>query len=126
MWVFRTCYANYFDKILGNSISKVDRLEENSLNYKPEPIDTSKVKLTEEYLKLTELLAKNTHDIWAQQRLAEGWKYGPQRDDNRKEHPGLVFYEELPESEKQYDRNTALGVIKTLLALGYRIERNEA
>ncbi len=96
------------------------------MNYKPEPIDTSKVKLTEEYLKLTELLAKNTHDIWAQQRLAEGWKYGPQRDDNRKEHPGLVFYEELSESEKLYDRNTALGVIKTLLALGYRIERNEA
>ncbi|HEY9637461.1 MAG TPA: TRAFs-binding domain-containing protein, partial [Coleofasciculaceae cyanobacterium] len=92
------------------------------LNYQPEPIDTSQVTLTTEYLKLTELLAKNTHELWAQQRLAEGWKYGAQRDDTRKEHPCLVPYEELPESEKQYDRITALGVLKTVLALGYRIE----
>ncbi|BAY10613.1 TRAFs-binding domain-containing protein [Calothrix sp. NIES-2098] len=92
------------------------------MNYKPEPIDTSKVIINTEHLKLTELLAKNTHEIWAQQRIAEGWKYGLQRDDLRKEHPGLIPYEELSESEKQYDRNTALGVIKMLLALGYRIE----
>ncbi|WP_086768740.1 TRAFs-binding domain-containing protein [Nostoc sp. 106C] len=92
------------------------------MNYKPEPIDTAKVIINTEHLKLTELLAKNTHEIWAQQRIAEGWKFGPQRDDIRKEHPGLVPYEELSESEKQYDRNTALGVIKMLLALGYRIE----
>ncbi|BAY22651.1 hypothetical protein NIES2100_24140 [Calothrix sp. NIES-2100] len=92
------------------------------MNYKPEPIDTSKVTINTEHLKLTELLAKNTHEIWAQQRIEEGWKFGTQRDDVRKEHPGLVPYEELSESEKQYDRNTALGVIKMLLALGYRIE----
>jgi hypothetical protein len=35
-----------------------------------------------------------------------------------------VSYEELPESEKQYDRITVLGVLKTILALGYRIEGN--
>jgi len=91
------------------------------MSYQPEPIDTSKVAVNTEHLKLTELLAKNTHEIWAQQRIAEGWKYGLQRDDNKKEHPGLVPYEELSESEKQYDRNTAIGVIKTLLALGYQI-----
>lgn len=92
------------------------------MNYKPEPIDTSKVIIKTEHLKLVELVAKNTHEIWAQQRLNEGWKFGLQRDDNRKEHPGLVPYEELSESEKQYDRNTALGMLKMLLALGYRIE----
>ncbi len=94
------------------------------MNYQPEPLDTSNVTLSAEHLKLTELLAKNTHELWAQQRLAEGWKYGQQRDDTRKEHPCLVPYEELPESEKQYDRITALGVLKTVLALGYRIEGN--
>ncbi|QIR36265.1 DUF4071 domain-containing protein [Tolypothrix sp. PCC 7910] len=92
------------------------------MTYQPEPIDTSKVTINSKHLKLTELLAKNTHEIWAQQRIDEGWKFGPQRDDIRKEHPGLVPYEELSESEKQYDRNTALGVIKVLLALGYRLE----
>jgi class 3 adenylate cyclase len=92
------------------------------MTYQSEPIDTSKVTINTEHLELTELLSKNTHEIWAQQRISEGWKFGPQRDDIRKEHPGLVPYEELSESEKQYDRNTALGVIKVLLALGYRLE----
>lgn len=94
------------------------------MNYQPEPIDTSNVTLTAEHLKLTELLAKNTHELWAQQRLCEGWTYGPYRDDTRKKHPCLVPYEELSESEKQYDRITALGVLKTVLSLGYQIEGN--
>lgn len=94
------------------------------MNYQPKPIDTEKVILTTEHLKITELLAKNTHELWAQQRLADGWKYGEKRDDIKKEHPCLVPYEDLPESEKEYDRRTALGAIKTFLALGYRIEGN--
>jgi class 3 adenylate cyclase/tetratricopeptide (TPR) repeat protein len=92
------------------------------LNYKPQPIDTSNVILSAEHLLLAELLAKNTHELWAQQRFAEGGHYRSQRDDSRKQHPCLVPYEELPESEKECDRMTALGVLKTVLALGYRIE----
>lgn len=94
-----------------------------ALTYRPKPIDTSDVNLTEDILKLTKLLAKNAHDIWAKQRLAEGWKYGPRRDDSKKEHPCLVPYEELPESEKQYDRNAAMETLKAIIALGYRIEK---
>jgi len=95
------------------------------LNYIPEPIDTSNVNLTTEHLKIGELLAKNTHQLWAKQRIAEGWKYGEHRDDAQRLHPGLVPYEELSESEKEYDRVISVGVIKTLLALGYRIEGSE-
>src|SRR5437870_1347323 len=61
-------------------------------------------------------------DLCAQQRLADGWTYGPRRDDSAKKHPCLVPYEELPESEKEYDRHAALGTLKAILALGYRIE----
>ncbi|HEV2882851.1 MAG TPA: TRAFs-binding domain-containing protein [Pyrinomonadaceae bacterium] len=92
------------------------------MEYKPRPIDTSGVTLSEDVLELTELLAKNTHEIWARQRLSERWRYGAQRDDERREHPGLVSYEELSEVEKQYDRNTALETLKTIISLGYRIE----
>ena len=92
------------------------------MTYHPQPIDTSEVVIDTEYLELIERLAKNTHDIWAQQRLADGWQYGPQRDDILKQHPGLIPYEDLPNSEQEYDRLTVLGVIKALLALGYRIE----
>ena len=93
------------------------------MTYKPMPIDTSKVKLPGELLKLTELLAENSHDNWAKQRMAEGWVYGPKRDDARKQHPDLVPYKDLPESEKEYDRIAAMETLKAIIALGYRIEK---
>ncbi len=91
------------------------------MRYIPNPIDTSTVTLDPELLHLAELLAKNTHDVWARERLAQGWTYGPARRDDRKEHPCLIPYELLPEEEKVYDRNTALEALKAVCALGYRI-----
>jgi hypothetical protein len=74
-------------------------------------------------LALTERLAEHSHDTWAQQRISEGWTYGPRRDDAAKQHPDLIPYAELPESEKEYDRQAALGTIRAIIALGYRIVR---
>lgn len=88
--------------------------------YQPQVIDTSQVELSEEILALTELLAKNAHDIWAKQRISEGWRLGPQRDDQKLEHPCLIPYGELPESEKEYDRNAAMLTLKAIVALGYK------
>ena len=85
------------------------------MDYKPSPRDTSGVELPREIRELTELLAKNTH---------EGWRYGPRRDDAKKEHPSLIPYEQLSESEKEYDRTTAMETVKTILALGYKIEKD--
>ncbi len=39
----------------------------------------------------------------------------------KKTHPCLVPYEELPEIEKDYDRNTAIGTLKLIQALGFDI-----
>jgi hypothetical protein len=80
------------------------------------------VALTDTVLELTERLAEHAHDIWAAQRLADGWRYGPERNDELKQHPCLVPYAELPESEKAYDRNAALETLKAIVALGYRID----
>ena len=93
------------------------------MDYKPAPRDTSSVRLPEDLAALTELLARNTHENWARLRMAEGWTYGPKRDDATKTHPSLVPYEQLSESEKDYDRATAMETVKTILALGYRIEK---
>jgi hypothetical protein len=93
------------------------------MSYKPRPIDTSFVKLNPDIVELTERLAKNTHDVWAQERMAQGWRFGNQRNDARKEHPSLVPYEELPEAEKVYDRNTAIEALKAITAFGYRISK---
>jgi len=92
-------------------------------SYTPQPLDTSHVELPTDLLELTELLAKNTHEVWAKQRLAEGWKYGVTRNDGRKEHPCLVAYEELPDSEKEYDRKTAMETLKVITLLGYELKK---
>jgi len=91
--------------------------------YKPNPIDTSHVVLTKEQIALIERFSENTHDVWAATRIAEGWVYGPKRDDDAKEHPCLVPYADLPESEKVYDRTIVEQLIKAILANGYRFER---
>lgn len=89
----------------------------------PEPIDTDEISLPQELLALWERIAEGVHDNWARQRIAEGWRYGERRDDQLKTTPCLVPYDELPESEKEYDRSTAMQTLKLILALGYRIER---
>lgn len=86
------------------------------------PHDTSRISLPRELSELRERLARNTHAHWSALRVAEGWSFGPFRDDVRKQHPGLVPYEDLPESEKEYDRTTAMETLRTIVALGYRIE----
>jgi ryanodine receptor 2 len=94
------------------------------MNYKPEPIDTSHVALPAEVLELRERLAAHAHDVWARQRLKEGWTHGPHRDDKAKKHPCLVPYDELPETEKEYDRSAALETLKLIIALGYTIQKS--
>lgn len=91
--------------------------------YTPLPVDTSKIELSSELLMLAEEMAKNVHENWAQSRISEGWKFGTKRDDIKKEHPCIVEYDELPESEKEYDRNTSLETLKFLISKGYKITK---
>ena len=93
------------------------------MDYTPAPLDTSHIELDSNMVELLEKLAHNTHDVWANQRIADGWRYGPARNDALKEHPCLVFYEELSETEKDYDRVVVEQVIKAILAMGYHIEK---
>lgn len=91
--------------------------------YTPNPADTSDVKLPEELMPLIEEMARNVHEVWAANRMAEGWTYGPVRDDAKKQTPCLMPYEELPEVEKQYDRATSQETLKLILKLGFDISR---
>lgn len=93
--------------------------------YRPNPIDTSAVELSAELTHLTELLAENVHEVWAEGRIRDGWSYGPTRNDETKQTPCLVPYAELQDGEKEYDRSTAMQTLKLILALGYKIEKPE-
>jgi hypothetical protein len=92
--------------------------------YKPKTIDTVHVQLPSDLGELVERLAENNHDHWARKRIEEGWRYGVKRDDDAKEHPDLVPYGELSESEKEYDRKTVVEVLKAIIALGYEVKKN--
>ena len=91
--------------------------------YTPQPIDTSEVRLSDELVGLTEKLAENIHELWARTRIEEGWHFGQKKSEVMKTTPNLVPYAELPEEEKQYDRQSAMETLKTIVGLGYRIER---
>lgn len=91
--------------------------------YNPSPLDTSHIKLPDSLQVLIEKLARNVHEVWAAARIAEGWSYGPERSDVKKQHPCLVPYDDLPESEREYDRNTAIGTLKLILSLGFNLEK---
>jgi len=99
------------------------RSGEKNLNpYIPRPLDTSSVALSHSLQELLERLAENTHEVWARERLAQGWSYGSERDKDGLKHPSLVPYGELPESEKEFDRATARETLKAILLLGYVIQ----
>jgi len=91
--------------------------------YTPNPITTDHVELPTELVQLMELLAENAHEVWARQRMAQGWQYGSARNDELKTHPCLIPYADLPDSEKVYDRNMAAETLRVIVHLGYRIQR---
>lgn len=90
-------------------------------NYVPQPVNTDIVELGQDLECLVEQMAKNTHEVWAKTRIEQGWTYGEQRDDTKKQHPCLIAYEELSNEEKEYDRNTAIETLKLVKTLGFDI-----
>lgn len=90
--------------------------------YQPKPVDTSTIELPNGIANLVEKLSENSHDVWAKQRMSEGWTYGPERDDATKKHPDLVPYNDLSETEKEYDRLLSIQTIRLILSLGYEIK----
>jgi hypothetical protein len=93
--------------------------------YTPKPIDTSGVIISAELLALIERLAENAHDIWALNRMKEGWRHGPQRNDLTQKHPDLVPYSQLPDAERNYDRATVMETLKAIIKLGYEISKKK-
>ncbi|MBO4356082.1 MAG: hypothetical protein J5850_04435 [Clostridia bacterium] len=91
--------------------------------YDPHPADTGGIVLPESLTELTEEIAENVHDVWAEGRIKEGWKYGEVKNSEKKETPLLIPYAYLQESEKEYDRRTALETVKLIIAKGYKIKK---
>jgi ryanodine receptor 2 len=93
------------------------------MEYTPKPMDTGDIQLSETILEIAEILSKNTHEVWAKNKMKEGYIYGDVTDDTLKTHNCLVPYEHLSEAEKAYDLDTSIETIKLLIKLGFDIER---
>ena len=101
----------------------VSVIERGLRHYDPMPIETIDYQLSDDLEELIEAIAENAHDVWARQRMNEGWTYGPERDDNKKENPDLVPYSDLTNKEKEYDRKMARETLMVVQRLGYKITK---
>lgn len=93
--------------------------------YIPQPIDTTGVELPAELMELADVIARNVHEVWAQARIREGWTYSNKRDDDKRQTPCLVDYDELSDEEKAYDLNTAFETLRLITKLGFKIIKSE-
>ena len=92
--------------------------------YIPEPIETKDVELSDDLKSISEDLGKHVHEVWAKGRITQGWTLGPVRNDELKQTPCLVPYEELTEEERDYDRNTSQETLRFLIKQGYRLVKD--
>ncbi|XP_037717375.1 ryanodine receptor isoform X8 [Drosophila subpulchrella] len=90
--------------------------------YKPAPLDLSAVTLTPKLEELVDQLAENTHNLWARERIQQGWTYGLNEDSENHRSPHLVPYAKVDEAIKKANRDTASETVRTLLVYGYVLD----
>lgn len=61
---------------------------------------------------------KRLHEKWLAEKIADGWTVGPVKDAEKKEHPSLVPYHELPWQERAKDGLLIAVVLAVTTALG--------
>nr|XP_049707633.1 ryanodine receptor isoform X46 [Helicoverpa armigera] len=93
-----------------------------SNGYKPAPLDLSAVTLTPKMDELVDQLAENTHNLWARERIQQGWTYGLNEDSDMHRSPHLVPYPKVDDAIKKANRDTASETVRTLLVYGYMLD----
>ena len=72
-----------------------------------------------------ETMAAAEHNGWMAHRARTGWSWGPERDDAAKRHPSMRPYADLPEREKEKDRNNIRHFPEFAARAGYHIVKAE-
>ncbi|KAM7408499.1 hypothetical protein PAMA_002295 [Pampus argenteus] len=95
---------------------------EQPSGYRPAPVDFSQVFLSPAHEEVVTLLAENDHNVWARERIKQGWTYGAQQDVKGKRSPYLVPYSLLDERSRRVGREGVKDAVCTLIAYGYILE----
>ncbi|XP_037305735.2 ryanodine receptor 3 isoform X2 [Pungitius pungitius] len=90
-------------------------------SFVPTPVDTSQIVLPPHLDNVRDKLAENIHELWGMNKIELGWTFGKVRDDNKRQHPCLVDFSKLPETERNYNVQMSSETLKTLLALGCHV-----
>jgi len=90
--------------------------------FDPKPLDTEGIALPVHLEGLIETLARHTHDVWAEHRIADGWRHGPQRDDTLKQHPNLLRFDDLSEDERGAIVERIRRALQAIVKLGYEVK----
>ncbi|NWY06141.1 RYR2 protein, partial [Nothoprocta ornata] len=93
-----------------------------SSGYKPAPMDLSFIKLTPSQEAMVDKLAENAHNVWARDRIRQGWTYGIQQDVKNRRNPRLVPYALLDDRTKKSNKDSLREAVRTLLGYGYNLE----
>ncbi|CAJ0581879.1 unnamed protein product, partial [Mesorhabditis spiculigera] len=93
--------------------------------FKPQPLDTHEIQLPKEMDPLIEALARNTHNVWAREKIRRGWTFGMNEfvDATQKRSPHLVPYENVDSRIKEANRESAAENIRALQLLGIFLEQ---
>mmetsp|Transcript_41463 Transcript_41463/g.66631 ORF Transcript_41463/g.66631 Transcript_41463/m.66631 type:complete len:1976 (+) Transcript_41463:29-5956(+) len=130
------------DKILGTSLKLVTRgkklgrssrhqsiVKFSNISWNMDecaPIDTSNTELSPDLKPLIELIASNSHEVWATEKIRQGWRYAPERNikPGLKLNSSLVPYHCLDTNEKQYLLEGAEEALKAIKFFGFKISKH--
>ncbi|XP_064343892.1 ryanodine receptor 2 isoform X8 [Camelus dromedarius] len=118
------CHVGISDEHAEEKVKKM-KLPKNyqlTSGYKPAPMDLSFIKLTPSQEAMVDKLAENAHNVWARDRIRQGWTYGIQQDVKNRRNPRLVPYALLDDRTKKSNKDSLREAVRTLLGYGYSLE----
>uniref|UniRef100_A0A8C4LEL0 Ryanodine receptor 2 n=1 Tax=Equus asinus asinus TaxID=83772 RepID=A0A8C4LEL0_EQUAS len=118
------CHVGISDEHAEEKVKKM-KLPKNyqlTSGYKPAPMDLSFIKLTPSQEAMVDKLAENAHNVWARDRVRQGWTYGIQQDVKNRRNPRLVPYALLDDRTKKSNKDSLREAVRTLLGYGYNLE----
>ncbi|TRY59413.1 hypothetical protein DNTS_004316 [Danionella cerebrum] len=122
------CHVGVTDERAAEKIKqlKLSVKYELSSGYKPAPMDLSHIRLASTQEAMVDKLAENAHNVWARDRIRQGWTYGIQQDVKNKRNPRLVPYALLDERTKKSNKDSLPGADSSVFSTErFRIFRAE-
>ncbi|NXW70401.1 RYR2 protein, partial [Hirundo rustica] len=118
------CHVGIADERAEEKVKKMKLPKNYQLlsGYKPAPMDLSFIKLTPSQEAMVDKLAENAHNVWARDRIRQGWTYGIQQDVKNRRNPRLVPYALLDDRTRKSNKDSLREAVRTLLGYGYNLE----